>query len=128
MTEKPLPPEQSDDRRVPTEWEETVGKDPVTPGDKAQLQEALEAMQRLQASTDAKKASDHIAAARAALDAAKLKPKSVGPSQSDNPAFLISQANVERGKQGVSDARAALHGESTPEEPPITPENTEDDK
>lgn len=102
-----------DDRREPTDWEETVGKDPITAGDKAQLQEALEAMRRAQ-SADAPSGPER---ARAALEEAKLRKGSPSASapRSDNPALRLSDKTVETGKRGIAETRKNRQKPTSPQ-------------
>lgn len=112
MTENQAP---HDSRREPSDWEEVVGKEIVTEGDKAQLQEYLEAVRRAQQSETPSGPEQ----ARAALEAAKLRQKtpSSSASQSDNPTHRLSDQTIETGKKGIADARDALHPPTEPTNP-----------
>lgn len=100
----------ADDRREPTEYEYTVGKTPITNGDKTQLREVLIAMQRLQASSDASSARP-ADAARAALREAQTRKPTASRPQSDNPALRVGEHYRKAGTKGVAEARRALQGD-----------------
>lgn len=104
----------ADDRREPTEYEYTVGKTPITDGDKAQLKEALIAMQRMKGLTDAAPARP-ADAARAALHEAQTRKPTAGRPQSDNPALRVGEHYRKAGAKGAAEARRALQGD--PETP-----------
>jgi len=107
-----------DDRREPTEYEYIVGKTPATEGDKAQLREALQAMQRLQKSTNVGP-SRPADAARAALHEARTREPTATRPQSDNPALRVGEPYRKAGVKGAAEARRALNIE------PESGQNTE---
>lgn len=106
-----------DDRREPTEYEYSVGKTPITEGDKAQLREALLAMQRLQKSTSIEP-SRPADAARAALHEAQTRKPTAGRPQSDNPALRAGEHYRKAGVKGAAEARRALKGEPESQQDP----------
>lgn len=129
MGEKPQPEPTPDDRRTPTDWEDIVGKNIVTPGDAQQIREAKAAMQQLNPSKSDPVQASPADAARAALREAVLKKESSAPQrrpQSQNPAHRLSRDTIARGKKSVQEARDALREAQTDNLPGSTTHDIEE--
>lgn len=94
----------SDDRRVPSNWEEVVGKNIETDGDRAQIQEALDAMRRNGGEASAPSPVDK---ARVELQAARERAQS-GDIKPSPPSSPIAKRYRDAGSHGIAEARDRL--------------------